>query len=356
MRKAKSTIPILVFTFIFWWNLLLPRTAYSTQIKDSLDQLRFAELQLAAVTTDMYLYLGWAPDEKEPMREASLRAIADLGLLQNDVMGQDFTEEVAPLKDLTLQMIAQLTAIYGGIENKEEPQIKEEFAPFNGLHEKYAAGFKNLWQKSDGDAEPEQALNSFEEELRWFPAEEIKERYRRAVERIEAKDYAAAYANLKDLAEQNGDAAGMDLIKLRLSDALLIMDYEAVNFQGLDAAGNGLALLTEIIEGGRYSPVLYEAFYKWRTTEQQHDHGMSNMSAIPNKEYNEKRWQVIQTVKKYLAENPGDAWARMQLDLLWDLPNIQRGGPFGNDNLNHWGILYGNITKETASNDGSDKS
>jgi hypothetical protein len=320
--------------------LLLPRIAYSAQIKESLDQLRFTELQLSAVTTDMYLYLGWGMDEKKAMKEASLRAISDLDLLRTQVMGRDFSDEAVPLKDLTLQMIAHLTAIYRGIENKKDPQIKEEFTPFNGLYEKYAEGFKSLWQKSAGAAEPERKLNSFEEELRWIEDEQVKERYPQAVTNIEAKNYAAAYEILKGMAETIQDGPATDIIKLRLSDALLMMDYNAVPIEGLDAAQKGLDLLAEIIESGRYSPVLYEVFYKWRTTEQQFNHGMSNMSAIPNKDYNEKRRQVIQTIKKYLADNPADAWARTQLDLLWDLPNIQRGGPYGNDNLIHWGMLY----------------
>ena len=349
MRKAKGKIAILVFAFIFWWNFPSPCVADSAQIKDVLDQLRFAELQIAAVTTDMYLYLGWAPDEKEGMKEASVRAIANLDQLRDQVMQQNFPEQAAPLKGLTLQMIAQLTTIYRGIENKETVQIKEEFSPFNDLYEKYAEGFKTLWQKSSGDAEPAQELNSFEEELRWFHDAKVKERYRQAVEQIKAKNYAVAYETLKDMPDAIQDGPASDLIKLRFSDTLMI-DYEAVNIEGLDAAEKGLDLLTEIINSGRYSPVLYEAFYKWRTSEQQFNHGMSNMSAIPNKKYNEKRRQVIQTVKNYLSENSGDAWARTQLALLWDLPNIQRGGPYGNDNLIHWGILYADL-KESKENE-----
>jgi len=74
---------------------------------------------------------------------------------------------------------------------------------------------------------------------------------------------------------------------------------------------------------------------------------MSNMSEIPNWQYNLKRWQVIKTIKRYLKTHPDDAWANAQLGLLLSLPNIYRDGPFGNDNLSHWGKLYTNIESKT---------
>lgn len=286
--------------------------AYPVEIRDYLDELRFVELQLSAVTTDMYQYLGWGADEKEAMKEASLRAISELDQLRGHVMRQDFPEETAPLKGLTLKMIGQLAAIYQGIEEKEEVAIKEEFAPFNSMYEEYAEGFKKLWQKSVSAAEAEQELNPLEEELRWIPDEQVKERYRKAAGHLEAKNHAAAYKVLKDMPEVIQDVEASHLVKLRLSDALLMMDYEAADIKGLDAAEQGLKLLAEIIASGRYSPVLYEAFYKWRTTEQELRHGMSNSSAIPNKEYNEKRWQVMRTIKEYSAKNPSDEWAQAQ--------------------------------------------
>jgi hypothetical protein len=69
------------------------------------------------------------------------------------------------------------------------------------------------------------------------------------------------------------------------------------------------------------------------------------MSEIPNKEYNKKRWERIQVIKRYLKDNPDDVWAREQVDLLLSLPNIRRGGPMGNDNLTHWGSLYVDLSK-----------
>ena len=338
--KISKAYTVLV---LFGLILVLPRMAYSTQIKESLDQLRFTELQLSAVTTDMYLYLGWGRDEKEGMKEASLRAVSDLDQLKASVMRYDFPQETSPLKDLALKMIGQITAIYQGIENKDETVVKEQFALFNGFYEEYAERFKRLRERSAAGSETGQEWNPIEEELRWIDGVEEKNRYREATEQIKAKNFAAAYETLKNISEVIPDGPASPLIQLRLSDTLLMMDDGAAITKSPDAAEKGLELLAGILESGRYSPVLYEAFYKWRTIEQQFHHGMSNMSAIPNKEYNEKRRQAIEVVKKHLSENPGDAWARLQLDALWDLPNIQRGGPFGNDNLLHWEMLYGDL-------------
>jgi len=73
---------------------------------------------------------------------------------------------------------------------------------------------------------------------------------------------------------------------------------------------------------------------------------MSNMSEIPNKEYNIKKWQLVQMIKEYINNYPDDLWAREQVDLLLSLPNITRGGSFGNNNLANWGSLYGSPNKD----------
>jgi hypothetical protein len=72
---------------------------------------------------------------------------------------------------------------------------------------------------------------------------------------------------------------------------------------------------------------------------------MSNMSEIPNWEYNKKRWSVMQTIKQHIKNNPDDVWAKAQVNLLLGLPNIARGGLVGNSNLNHWGMLYPEYNK-----------
>ena len=319
-------------------------TAYSAERSDAFDDLRFVELQLSAVTTDMDLYLGWRSEEKAAMKEAARKANADLAALKMRVVAINSLKGQAPLQETTLKMIDCLHSIYQGFETKQPDVIKKEFVPCNDLDEKYTRLLKDAWKEREGTTAKTQTVPSREEELHWLERPEAQATYREAVSLIEAKHLAEAYEAFKGLEKTFDGLPAAQIIRLRLADALCMMDATQAAEKGftdaLNAGEHAVTLLTAIVESDMYSPVLYEAFYKWRTMTQMLDHGMSNSSEIPNQDYNAKRWHVIQTTKKYLADHPGDVWARTQLDRLWFLPNIQRGGSMGNDNLIHWGILY----------------
>lgn len=331
-------------TFVLCVLFLSHHTAYPADTRDYFDELRFTELQLSAVTTDMYRYLGWAFEEKAAMKAAAQKAQADLEELKMRLVATNPTMDQAKLQEVLLEMIDRLQSIYAGIETKQLEAIKEEFAPFNDLHEQYAQLLKTTWNEPEVNGEIAPVGDSLREELRWIEHPEDQNTYRSAVSLMEERKTAEAYGVLRELENRFGDLPAAHLIRLRMSDSLCMVDAEQTSGSGFadafDASEHALGLLSAIVESDVYSPVLYEAFYKWRTTTQEFHHGMSNLSEIPNKAYNETRWRVIKTTKKYVAEHPGDAWAKTQLDLLWNLPNIQRGGPFGNDNLVHWGMLY----------------
>lgn len=338
MIKVRKVISIFLgLSFIF------AGVAFATETKSYLDDLRFAELQLSAITGDMYLYIGWEMEEKEAMKAAAGKAIADLDDLKGHLMTPDIPNDLVSLKNRLLKVIEQLAAIYEGIEKKSADKLKKEFLSFDESHAEYVRQFKEVWKKSYSTIEVGQNLNPLAEELPWISSEQTRKRYQEVAGYLKAKNYTEAYKSLKEMAALNEGEITSDLIKLRLSDVMLMMGNEAPTSEGMGPAEQGLKLLTEILEGDQYSPILYEAFYKWRTTEQQLNHGMSNFSEIPNSEYNDKRWEVIKRIKKYLAKNPSNNWAKTQLALLWDLSNIQRGGPYGNDNLMHWEILYSDL-------------
>jgi len=323
----------------------LTRFGYASEVDGRLQDLRFIDYQLGAVSTDMHLYLGWAFDDKQAMKEASEKAILDLKELEQQVAGQEYPAALKDLKAQMVDLIKGLQQIYAGIEVKDIELIEKEFTPFNDLYSKYGEAFKAAWLNTYPNGELNAELEQSIEEVKCFADETTKKSYQKALDLIKIKKYADAYILLREL-EIDAPASAGHMIKLRMSDTLRQMNPEEaskISPDLLDKSTYGLKLLTEIVDSNAYSPVLYEAFYKWRTTTQEMDHGMSNYSSIPNKEYNQKRWQVIRIIKKHQAENPSDKWAGIQVDLLWDLRNIQRGGPMGNDNLIHWGILYGNI-------------
>ena len=60
--------------FVLFFLCISSFSSFASSISDYLDKILFSDLQLQAVTVDMYLYLGWFPEEKEGMREASQKA------------------------------------------------------------------------------------------------------------------------------------------------------------------------------------------------------------------------------------------------------------------------------------------
>lgn len=314
------------------------------------DELRFAEQQLGAVTTDMYLYFGWGFDEKDAMQEAAGKALGDLDEIEARLTSQEFPEAYVPLKELTLQEVDALRRIYRGVQRRDLETVKEDFVPFRELAAAYETLLKEVWQAAQG-ASDEAPIDSKDEELRWFDGEQLA-RYQETLGLLEKERYGDAYDVLKALETGVEGIEALSMVQLRLSDALLMMDAEmaeGIRLSVLEASDEGLRLLEAIVAGDEYSPGLYEAFYKWRTTMQSMRHGMSNYSPIPNTEYNKRRWEVIRRVRGYAVEHPDDRWAQAQANLLWNLPNILRGGPMGNDNLMHWGVLYGSLRNQAGS-------
>lgn len=321
------------------------------EIEDYLDEFIFTELQVSAVTTDMYLYLGWFSDKKEWIKEASGQAVKDLDEIKEQIADLNLPQELAGLRNANLNVIEKLKEIYTGIENKKNEDVKQEFVFFNELYSQFQEKLKEALKKYRNIQKLPEGFDPLNEEVKIIKTEEDRNIYLMAIELIKEKKYSESYENLKKLLNKYKDLPFEDCILVRISDCLLMADSD------LDAGEDkpegrmsGLELLSRILDKKEYSPVLYEAFYKWRTTEQYFNHGMSNMSEIPNKDYNARRWEIIQLIKEYLKNEPDDIWAREQVDLLLSLPNITRGGPMGNHNIEHWGILYTDIKTEEKDN------
>ncbi|MBU1864548.1 MAG: hypothetical protein KKH94_12885, partial [Candidatus Omnitrophica bacterium] len=170
--------------------------------------------------------------------------------------------------------------------------------------------------------------------------------YRDAITLLDEKQGVKAYEMLKELRQKYEDTLIEDCIIMRMTDCMLTVDtdFEEVEKTREEALG----LLAGILDGGKYSPVFSDVFYRWRTTTQSFHHGMSNMSNIPNKEYNAVRWRLINIIKQHLEKNPDDLRAKGQIDMLLLLPNILRGGAYGNLNILHFGVLYTDTYKDKA--------
>jgi len=340
IRNTK-VLPFVLFAF---FSLVMP-IAVASEVADYLDEMIYIEFQISAVTTDMYMYLGWFADKKDWIKEASDKALEDLGEIENYLADLKTPEELLSIRDANNAVITNLKAIYSGIENKESDDIKTEFQSFNKIYTKFSEKLKYAMEKYRNIQELPQSFDPFLEELKLANNQEDKDIYQNAIQLINEKKYNQAYEILSQLKVKYEGLPFENCILLRISDCGLKADSDLDVKDKLEMKEDGLGVLTQIVNKNAYSPVLYEAFYKWRTTEQYYNHGMSNMSHIPNKEYNRKRWAIIQIIKERLKDVPDDLWAQEQVDLLLSLPNITRGGPMGNHNLEHWGRLYVDLSK-----------
>ncbi|MCM8783270.1 MAG: hypothetical protein NC818_00620 [Candidatus Omnitrophica bacterium] len=326
-------------------SFIYSERAIPAEINDYLDKLIFVDLQTSAVTIEMYKYLGWVEDRNEWGR-ASLKAIGDLEKIKEHLESLDFPEELNGLKNMYGIIIASLKSIYTGIDQKDESKIKSEFRTFNTLYAKYSENlkmFKDV-KKQAGTSMP------VEEILKFIDNEEDKNNFLQAVKLMKSRKYLQAYSILNKLKEKYSGTVFGDCVMLKITDCYLREDTDIEVVNRYKATEDALIVLKTIINKNVYSPILYEAFYKWRTIEQEFNHGMSNISDIPNMEYNEQRWKIVQVIKAYLKDNPLDRWAKIQIDLLLGLPNIKRGGAMGNDNLIHWGVLYTDLAQRISPN------
>jgi len=316
--------------------------------EEALDNLVYLELQISAITTDMYLY-GWMLGEKEKMRNASIHACANLKEMKDQLKELKIPKELKKLRETNLRIIDMLRNIYTGIERKKPEDISKGFKIFNRWYGQYANALEQAWEKHGRKADLPPDFDPAGEESKLIDSPEDRHLYLKTKKLMQKRKFKQAYEKLSSLSgKYSGKAAG-DCILLRQSDCLLMSDSN-ISKEESAATKEGLSLLSQIMDRNEYSPVLYESFYKWRTITQEYYHGMAQLAEIPNQIYNEKRWQVIQTIKKHLTKEPEDLWAKAQINLLLDLPNISRKGEHGNDNLIHWGILYTDIPEKDTEN------
>jgi len=340
--------------FILFFLCISSFSSFASSISDYLDKILFSDLQLQAVTVDMYLYIGWFPEKKEWMREASQKAINDLEELASFVKESNPPKSLVNLKEEFLKLIDKLKEIYQGIEKKDEKEIEKEFTLFTNLYNAFIDGLKKALKDREFVKLPED-FKQIDQETKLIKSKEDKSLYLEALRFMKEKHFKKAYEILSQLKDKYKDTAFSDCIMLKISDCWLMSFSDMEDENGFLREEKGIKILEDIINSKRYSPVLFEAFYKWRTSTQAFYYGMSNMSQIPNKMYNQKRWQLIKLIKKYLKTHPQDIWAKRQIDLLLSLPNIERGGSFGNSNLAHWGVFFADLDKKAEEISPSEK-
>ncbi len=339
-QKRRTIKPInkIIRMTVLWMGLVwafTPCAEARMNDRDALDLLRYIELQILAVDNDVSLPLGWASDDKKMIHEYAAEGAKELARLDKKLTGMDLSPKVKPVRQALSGMIQRYQALLYKLHKKKDDDIKKAYIEIHDFSKSRAEKISVIYRSYlDAEQMPE-AFDSKEEEAACAESPADRKEYLKAVKMIKDDKLSEAIAILKGLRGRYQGKPFWACATLRLSDALIHREDSAEDMDG------ATQLLNDIVDSGIYAPVLAEAYEKWRSREQFMNHGMSNYSEIPNKDYNLKRLKLMSTIKEYLKLNPKDLWARVQINQILALPNINRGGEVGNDNLIYTYKLYG---------------
>lgn len=299
-----------------------------------LDALRLYTLDVDAVCVNLDYHLNWLSDDQEQLRAAGRDAAERWGKLAAEI---ERLEVPAACRDAHQAFSGLMEGLMALAEGTQGPE-----ADLQGL----VSAVADLWVSHNG------RMRLLEVDFVWpdspldeakpsFPNQEDSQGYGQAMELLDAGQYRQARATFDALSRKCPDN---EIVLVRLADCLAQVtfgeDARQDEMTGGDPEESALKALEQAVACRRYSPVLFEAFLKWRALTQMHRHGASNYSDIPNGEYNAVRRRFVGQVRSRLAVNPDDVWARAQKELLLIWPNLQRGGMMGNSALTEWGLLF----------------
>ena len=319
---------------------------FATETLDFFDELIFADLQVSAMSIDILKYLKWYPEDLEAIKRVSVRNLENLKEIRAHIRDLVIPEDLAELKDLNLGLMDKVACLYTDMEIKSPEQIGEELNSLKLLYMAFAREFEKYTAQYGPKEKVSKDFDLLDEESNLAQSDRDRHFYITGVDLIERKAYEQALEYLGSIKDKYKDKVFSDCIELRLSDCRLKeYNYSEDNIEPA-VYEEALQVLSNLLERRRYSPVLFETFYKWRTLTQHCVYGEAKSSEIPNMGYNEKRWELVKVIKEHLASNGKDLWARNQVDLFLSLPNITRSSELGNDNFRHIIFLYTDLLKE----------
>jgi len=309
------------------------RVERGSPLEDYLDNVRFWELQLEAVATEMHLFLGWHSDEKAMIRKAGKEAVARLKDIKKQIRKVQPPSPDVDLSEGLRTVATALQGFYRKAARLDEAQRKAEHDTVQETYRAYGANRGRFQMASPTPDRKETECPKPE-----FASEEHEQKYQQAQELMEKRRYADALQILKEL-DGSYSMNGFILVDMAVCLAKGSLGRPDSADGAKSPEEEALDLLDQLMSSGQYSPVLAKAFLMWRTLTQTQFYGVSNYSEIPNWDYNERRMELVQVVKERLKEQPEDSWAYAQKEELLSLPNIERGGFMGNTNLFYWGFV-----------------
>ena len=300
---------------------------------EAMDRLYQNSRQAEAVDIEMLRHLRYNFSDKADLAKASVGARKRLDLLLDSTKALNTYGDLQELQRAQVKVLRAERSLYRRIDHKSADDITSGYkssAPLIG-------GFIRLLQTARDDRRPGKAETvdpgeAFDREILLVGGKGDAEAYRKLLLDIRGGRLKEAERILGPLRKKYAGSAFGSCLDLRQSDLL-------VKSTPTDQEG-ALSLLEGILKVEGYSPDLAEVYWKWRTLTQLVRHGSGNVVDIPNWDYNEARWKVLQKIREYQKLYPKDEWAPEQAWAVLDVLNINRGAQETNYALTDRDALY----------------
>ncbi len=285
---------------------------------EAMDRLYQNSRQAEAVDIEMVRHLRFNFNDKADLAKASAEALKRVDQLLDSTETLNVDGDLRALQKAQGRVLKAERSLYRRIDHKSADEITAGYkssAPMIG-------GFISLLQvardeRRPGKPETVDPGGAFDREILLVGGKEDAEAYRKLLLDIRGGRLREAQRILGPLRKKYAGSAFGYCLDLRESDL-------RVKSNPTDQEG-ALALLEGILKVEGYSPDLAEVYWKWRTLTQLVRHGSGNDVDIPNWDYNEARWGVLQKIREYQKLFPKDEWAPEQAWSVLDVLNINRG-------------------------------
>ena len=163
-----------------------------------LDELTYIELEISAITTDMYAY-GWMPEEKKKMKAAARKSCDELDEIKQRLNSLPIPATLKQLKAENLTAIVKLQGVYREVDKKSFEDIAESFASFKESYVQYARELEKAWERYGEKADLPDDFDPRLEEMKLVKKQRDRDTYLLAYSLMQEKKYSQAFRNLNSL-------------------------------------------------------------------------------------------------------------------------------------------------------------
>ena len=301
-----------------------------------------------AVEFDMQLSFAVKDSTTSSIAAPAREAAEQMLLLKEDLLQLPMPAEFTEIQSILAVAIDKDIYIYEvyAEEREDEVNLDSEYEELNGIIVSYNEALTPYRKEFLSTPTGVMMFDSWEYVLSLIENPDEKDLFLEGVGlALEDRNFLEAGMIFDDLLDSYKDTPVEASIIIFLIDCMRMGgdDVKAV----LGDEETALGILDEFIMRGEYSPYIYWVYRQWRVYRQQNDHGSSNWSDIPNDEYIEVLWTLVESTQRYISENPDNICAKKELRQLLNMPLIERWGSdciYGNSILKEsfdlWDSIY----------------